>query len=185
MTLFAAFQNVPPASVTADKLMTNFLHLDQLSAFARLRRLIRIEDIVIVMDGSGSVRRCDFDIAKEALKNMMGLATGSQKYAAVTFSSSASVNFKFLPHSTAKNEVMKIPYPGGMTNTQAGLVEAKKLFDDPSSGNCLKCANYHENISMNIGRKSLVLLTVSEIKLNFGQFIHKASPLVIRGVSTC
>ena len=157
MMLFAAFQNVPPGSVTADKLMTNFLHLDQLYTYARLRRQLRIEDIVIVMNGSGSIGSCNFDIAKEALKNMMGLATGSQKYAAVTFSDSARVNFKFLPYSTAAKEVMKIPYPNGWTNTQAGLEEAKKLFDDPLSGNCLKCANYHENISMNFGRKSLVL----------------------------
>ena len=56
------------------------------------------------------------------------------KYAAVTFSTSASVNFKFLPYSSAASEIMKIPYPGGSTNTQAGLAEAERMFDDPSSG---------------------------------------------------
>ena len=32
---------------------------------------------------------------------------------------------------------MKISFPDGATNTQAGLMEAKKLFDDPSSGTWL------------------------------------------------
>ena len=57
------------------------------------------------------------------------------KYAAVTFSSYSQVNFKFTPSSTAASRIMNIPYPGGSTNTQAGLADAKRLlFDDPSSG---------------------------------------------------
>ena len=90
------------------------------------------------MDGSGSVNSCEFDKGKKALKHMMGLASTSRsdaKYAAVTFGTSASVNFKFLPYATASDEIITIPYPSGSTNTQAGLAEAKKLFDDPSSGN--------------------------------------------------
>ena len=55
-------------------------------------------------------------------------------YAAVTFSNTATVNFKFLPYTTAASELTKITYPNGGTNTQAGLAEAKKLFIDPSSG---------------------------------------------------
>ena len=89
------------------------------------------------MDGSGSIPQCEFEKGKKALKHMMGLASESRsdaKYAAVTFDTSAIVNFKFLPYSTAANEIMKISYPGGGTNTQAGLAEAKNLFDDSSSG---------------------------------------------------
>ena len=56
------------------------------------------------------------------------------KYAAVTFSNTATVDFKFLPYSTAASEITKITYPSGSTNTQAGLAEAKKLFMDPKSG---------------------------------------------------
>lgn len=96
-----------------------------------------IEDIVIVMDGSGSVARCDFNKGKKALQHMMGLAylkESDTKYAAVTFASSVTVNFKFLPYCVAANETTQIPYPNGNTNTQAGLGEAKNLFDDPSSG---------------------------------------------------
>lgn len=136
MVLSAEFQVVPPAKVTANKLMTNFLHIRP-KISARRKRAPFIEDIVVVMDGSGSIGSCEFNKGKKALKHMMGLANvhGSDtKYAAVTYSNSATVNFKFLPYATAANKVMQMSYPNGMTNTQAGLVEAKKLFDDPSSG---------------------------------------------------
>ena len=101
------------------------------------KRQIGAEDIVVVMDGSGSVGRCEFDKGKTALSNMMELASAtgiSTKYAAVTFASSAKVEFKFEPYATAGNKIKGIHYPNGATNTQAGLTEAKKLFDDPSSG---------------------------------------------------
>ena len=136
MVLSAEFQVVPPAKVTANKLMTNFLHIPP-KISARRKRAPFIEDIVVVMDGSGSIGSCEFNKGKKALKHMMELANvhGSDtKYAAVTYSNSATVNFKFLPYATAANKVMQMSYPNGMTNTQAGLVEAKKLFDDPSSG---------------------------------------------------
>ena len=61
------------------------------------------------------------------------------QYAAVTFASSATVNFKFLKYAAAARKIMKIRYPGGLTNTQAGLNEALKLFKDAGSGIVLKC----------------------------------------------
>ena len=91
------------------------------------------------MDGSGSVPRCEFEKGKKALQHMIGFANTTEtdvKYAAVTFASSVTVNFKFLPYSSAANGIQQVPYTGGSTNTQAGLTEAKKLFDDPSSGMC-------------------------------------------------
>ena len=119
--------------------MANFLHIPQPSINARRKRQSGlIEDIVIVMDGSGSVGSCEFNKGKKALKNMMGLAHesgGDTKYAAVTFASSASVNFKFFPYALAAKKTMAISYPNGMTNTQAGLVKAKELFVDQTSGN--------------------------------------------------
>ena len=142
-----AFQTVPPPSVTANKFMTNFLGMGNMMSPGRRKRSSRHEDVVAVIDGSGSIHLCEFNKGKEALRNLMGKMRKSgyeTKYAAVTFSTSARVNFKFLPSSSAANEIMKIPYPGGSTNTQAGLAEAKKLFDDPSSGivlarTCRKC----------------------------------------------
>ena len=94
-----------------------------------------IVDNVIVIDGSGSVGPCEFERGKTAIKNLMKSANAvavekkyDQKYAAVTFASSASVNFKFLPYSTAQQRLTMIPFPDGATNTQAGLAEAMKLF---------------------------------------------------------
>ena len=102
------------------------------------KRQFGAEDIVVVMDGSGSVGRCEFNKGRIALSNMMELASAkpgiSTKYAAVTFAYSAKVEFKFEPYTIALNKIKGIRYPGGSTNTQAGLTEAKKLFDDPSLG---------------------------------------------------
>ena len=96
------------------------------------------EDVVVVIDGSGSVGSCEFDKGKNALVDLMGKMVKPRwdtRYAAVTFSSSSKVNFKFTPNRTAASKIMNIPYPGEGTNTQAGLAEAKRLlFDDLSSG---------------------------------------------------
>jgi len=111
---FAAFQNVPSASATAAKLMTNFLGIYP-GISVRRKRQSTEEDIVVVMDGSGSVGSCEFGKGQKALKHMMKLAIENPyvdtKYAAVTFASSATVNFKFLPYATAANEIMKIFLP--------------------------------------------------------------------------
>ena len=125
-----AFQKVPPAKETAKKLMNDFLNI-----YPRTKRQTVIDDIVVVMDGSGSLGGCEFKKGKKALQNMIGVARGA-KVAVVTFSSSATVNFKFIPYNLAANKMINIFYPGGYTNTQAGLREAKKLFDDSSSGKC-------------------------------------------------
>ena len=60
--------------------------------------------------------------------------TVDTKYAAVSYSNDAVVDFTFLPYSTAANDIMQIRYVGGGTNTQDGLEKAKRLFEDPSSG---------------------------------------------------
>ena len=122
--------------MTAKKLITNFLGYTQ-SPSITAKRQTYTEDIVIVLDGSGSIGSCEFKKGKEALKHLMKTAHNplyDTKYAAVTFSNSATVNFKFLPYATASSEITKITYPSGGTNTQAGLAEAKKLFVDPNSG---------------------------------------------------
>lgn len=138
MVAFAGFQLVPSPSVTANKLMTNFLHINP-GVSGRDKRWIRyFEDIVIVLDGSESIGSCEFNKTKKALKHMMDLAQYARTYytrfAAVTFARSATVNFKFLPYASAANKIMAISYPNGATNTQAGLLKAKKLFDGPLSG---------------------------------------------------
>ena len=78
------------------------------------------------------------------------------KYAAVTFANDVTVNFKFLPYHEAANKIESIPYPRGLTNTQAALREAKRLFKDPSSVNksqeiSLKCDQMYREKESNSG----------------------------------
>ena len=93
------------------------------------------------MDGSGSVGDCEFKRGKVAIKNLMKSANAiavekryDEKYAAVTFSTSASVNFKFLPYSTAERRLSMINFPSGAANTQAELAEARNLFLESLTG---------------------------------------------------
>ena len=99
---------------------------------------ISFEDIVVVLDGSGSIGRCEFGTGKKALKHMMKLAENTRnvdtKYAAVSYSNDAVVDFTFLPYSTAANDIMQIHYVGWSTNTQDGLEKAKRLLEDCASG---------------------------------------------------
>ena len=135
---------MPSFQVTANKLMHNFLHIHP-GDLLRHKRAAILEDVVIVMDGSESIPICNFNNVKKGLRHMMLLAKYNRvydtKYAAVTFGSSATVNFKFLPFASAAKRIMRIPYPDGATNTQAGLEEARKLFVNPSSGKvlCIQC----------------------------------------------
>ena len=121
--------------------MKNFLHHPPSTI---VKRQTDVEDIVAVLDGSGSIGHCEFEKAKTALGYLMVSAKASNpridtQYAAVTFASSATVNFKFLKSVAAARNIMMIRYPGGGTNTQAGLNEALKLFTNIGSGIVLKC----------------------------------------------
>ena len=139
LSFIAAFQTVPSLDVTKKKFMTNFLGFSQTAGITK-RQSGAVVDTVLILDGSGSVPRCDFSKAKEALRHMMTTLRNPQydsKFAAVTFSSRATVSFQFLPYSSAANRITTIPYPGGMTNTQEALLEAKRLFDNPNSGTFL------------------------------------------------
>lgn len=92
------------------------------------------KDIVVIMDGSDSISPEQFKKGNQALKHLIEMEEENghdTKFAAVTYSNSATVNFSFLPLKEAANEILKIHHPGGQTNTQAALVEARKLFQDP------------------------------------------------------
>ena len=119
--------------MTADKFMSSFLGIGR-----HIKRSLSNEDVVLVIDGSGSIGSCEFDKGKKALVNLVGKMKKSgydTRYAAVTFSSSSKVNFKFKPRLKAARKIMRIRYPGESTQTQAGLAKAKQLlFDDPLSG---------------------------------------------------
>ena len=60
--------------------------------------------------------------------DMASASSINTKYAAVTFANSVTVNFRFLPHHKAANKMESIPYSRGLTDTQAGLREPKRLI---------------------------------------------------------
>ena len=136
LIILAGFQTVPTPEVTATQLMTKFLGINPTNT--RGKRSASLFDVVIVMDGSGSVGGCEFERGKAAMKNLILSASEDtrvdEKFAAVTFSSSAYVNFNFLSPSAAQQQLMRISYRGGGTNTQAGLEMAKTLFQGSSAG---------------------------------------------------
>ena len=138
---FAEFQTVPSTEVTANKFMSNFLFINPANT-RRKRQAVTMIDNVIVMDGSWSVGTdCEFRRGKVAIKNLMKSANAKavaegydEKYAGVTFSTSASENFKFKGYDRAVQELSMIGFPGGMTNTQAGLAKAMNLFLESMTG---------------------------------------------------
>ena len=141
MFSFTEFQKVPSIEVTANKFLTNFLFINPTNTRGNRQAGTLLIDNVIVMDGSGSVGVCEFKRGKAAIKNMMKSANAvaiknkyDEKYAAVTFSTSAKVNFKFLSYSTAEQRLSMVQYPDGLSNTQAGLAEAMKLFVESLTG---------------------------------------------------
>ena len=146
---FTEFQKVPSIEVTANKFLTNFLFTNPMNTRGKSQAGTLLIDNVIVMDGSGSVGVCEFKRGKAAIKNMMKSANAvavknkyDEKYAAVTFSTSARVNFKFLPYSTAEQKLSMIQFPSDSTNTQAGLAEAMKLFVESLTGICFAVTKF-------------------------------------------
>ena len=87
-------------------------------------------DLVVVIDGSGSIGKCEFDVGIQATTEMLNQLSGKSdtKYATVLYSTLATVKFSFLPADQAGVQLAQIAYPAGGTNTQAGLDEAAKLF---------------------------------------------------------
>ena len=76
------------------------------------------EDIVLVMDGSGSVGSCQFNYGRDALAASIKSCKEKElkcgpncRIAAVTFASNAYVNFNFLASNQAINQVKLISYP--------------------------------------------------------------------------
>ena len=132
---------MPTKNETATKLVTNFFRipLSYLSQIGRSKRQVTQEDIVVILDRSGSIGDCNYKKAKQALKNMLDIASEmgyDNRYAAVTFATGATTDFNFVANPDAGIKIKNLPYIPGSTNTQAALQEAKRVFEDPNSGMC-------------------------------------------------
>jgi hypothetical protein len=118
-------QKIPPKNVTAKLVITNILRV-----LPRGKRGVKLEDVVVVMDGSGSIGSCEFNNGKKAMKSLMHFEQPAinAKYAMVTFANGVRRDFNFLPQLDAAAKISGVKFPSGGTNTQAGLAEALNLF---------------------------------------------------------
>ena len=92
-------------------------------------------------------------------------------YAAIKFSTTASVLFPFVLGCQARQKLLNVPYTGGASNTQAALRLARtKLFENPNSG-----------ITPGGGRSALVM-TDGQSNINKTQTIPQADLLKAAGV---
>ena len=158
-------EEIPPKNETAKKVVTNVFRIQPGG-----KRQMQLEDVVIVMDGSGSIGQCEFGNGKKAMKNLLEYDQPGvdAKYGMVTFSSSFRRDFNFVPQSDAKLRIAGVTYPGGSTNTQAGLADALDLFNTGSRGFQ--------------SRKIVLLLTDGQSNVNPKQTIPNAQKLKDKGV---
>ena len=123
-------QQIPSPKKTAQKILDNFVryHPGQNG-----KRTDFQEDTVIVIDGSGSIGSCEFREGRKAMLAMMKMCSEkpegtSCRFAGVTFASSATRNFNYLSVAEASRKMSAVSYPGGGTNTKAGLEEAERII---------------------------------------------------------
>ena len=118
-------QKIPPKNETALKVITNIFRIHPGG-----KRSVKLEDVIILMDGSGSIGECEFNNGKKAMKSLMQYKQSSinAKYAMVTFANTVRKDFDFLPQLQAATKIDDAKYPSGGTNTQAALAEAINIF---------------------------------------------------------
>ena len=88
------------------KLVTNFFRipLSYSSQIGRSKRQVIQEDIVVILDRSESIEKCNYERAKQALKTVLDIASEigyDDRYAAVTFATGATTDFKFVANPVA------------------------------------------------------------------------------------
>lgn len=129
---FSGFQKIPPSEETAKK-MEQFL-FERTSLRIVKRSIKRPEDVLIIIDSSKSVPEANFTQGMHALKSLVTKFRPNTKFAAILFSTNAKVMFKFVSPQKAMENLDRIRYNSGFTNTQAALRKAGKLLTSKRSG---------------------------------------------------
>ncbi|OXA51076.1 Pancreatic lipase-related protein 2 [Folsomia candida] len=90
-------------------------------------------DMILVLDGSGSIGPADFERARTAVAELLGPFAETQvRVGLITFSTAVTTNFQLdnrYTENEMRNAIRSIPYPGGGTNTHLGINEAINMFD--------------------------------------------------------
>ncbi|XP_046862315.1 collagen alpha-1(XIV) chain-like [Xenia sp. Carnegie-2017] len=164
------FKQIPPITMTADKIVKKFFRL---SSSVLNKRRIHLQDTAVVMDSSGSIGDCEYKKGKQAMKNLMNI-TLPPKYdgywAGVQYSNDARIMFNFFPASKAATKSDLFFFENGWTNTAGGLAKAKDLFDDPTKG------------SRRGARQMVFLVTDGQSNIDKGQTVPNARRLKDDGV---
>ncbi|KAL4234720.1 collagen [Mactra antiquata] len=124
---------VPPTDV-ADGICNNFLDDDGCK-----------RDIVLILDGSGSVSIENFNDMKLYFVDILSLLCPQptpfdndvHQLAVVLFSSSSSIRFDFNDYNNQNdyfNALLNVPYPSGSTQIQLAFNQADELFSNPIYG---------------------------------------------------
>ncbi|XP_046861363.1 collagen alpha-1(XIV) chain-like [Xenia sp. Carnegie-2017] len=164
------FKQIPPITVTADKIVKKFFRLP--SSVLNKRR-IYLEDTAVVMDSSGSIGDCEYKKGKQAIKNLINIILPDSidgYWAGVQYSNNARIMFNFFPASQAATKSDLFFFENGGTNTADGLAKAKDLFDDPTKG------------SRRGARQMVFLVTDGQSNIDQGQTVPNARKLKDDGV---
>lgn len=92
------------------------------------------QDVVFVIDGSGSLGTTGFQMEKSFVVNLINSFFPSYtRFGVVLFADTASIKYTFNNNQTRSaitNAVQNLTYPQGVTATLAGMQKAVDLFED-------------------------------------------------------
>lgn len=143
----SSLQKVPPIKETAEKFHRHFLrgsarHVhplwytrDRKNKYGRTPRgIFDSNDVVFIVDASGSIKEREFYEALEALDYLVTIARASTKYALMTFSEEVDVMTYFRwPPWKIRTILKDSKYIGYRTNTSDALIKCRKqLFMNQS-----------------------------------------------------
>ncbi|XP_048579052.1 collagen alpha-1(VII) chain [Nematostella vectensis] len=119
--LYSELQKIPRASVTARKLVQNFMQYD--------RSLGRVQqNMIFLLDSSLSIGKSGFKRQVYAVRSIIRNCPANSRFAAIGFSTSANVSFNFTSARDADKLLQQFQYIGAMTNTQKALQQAMNMF---------------------------------------------------------
>ncbi|XP_046862042.1 cartilage matrix protein-like [Xenia sp. Carnegie-2017] len=190
---YEEFMQIPSKEASANHLLTNFLHVKN-GVRNKTRKFF--EDIVILLDSSGSIRSREFKKGKCALKYLINAELPDSYniyWAGVQYSYDATIIFDFVPTSQAANKSHSFTYEGRATNTAEGLKGAKQLFDRPRRGsrpgswkkvllvtdgqyNVNKMLSMHNAYELKHARVEIFVIVIGKFPRDIEEIYNIASP---------
>ena len=170
-TSISVLKTIPPKNETANNIAKHFLGRTSGIRGPPSSQDTYVYNVAYIIDDSGSIGNKSFQQGVTALRMMIDRKGDRSDYAAIKFSTTASVLFPFVLGCQARQKLLNVPYTGGASNTQAALRLARtELFENPNSG-----------ITPGGGRSALVM-TDGQSNINKTQTIPQADLLKATGV---